>query len=116
MLRPDRRLSMLFVATLLLGLVLPATAETGGRYRLQVNGISCPFCSYGIEKKLGAMEGVEEVTVLLDEGAVIVHTRPGTELTETSARKAVEDAGFGLQGFEEMAPAADSPDREKQGS
>ena len=94
------------------GLSLPAGAADaeGGRFRLRVNGISCPFCAYGIEKKLGAREGVESVEVRLDEGAVIVRTRPGGELTEERARKAVEAAGFGLQGFEVLEPAASSGD------
>jgi len=98
-------LHVLLLAALLAAFVLPAAAAEGGRYRLQVNGLSCPFCAYGIEKKLGAMEGVQKVEVQLDEGAVIVHTRAGTELTEEAARKAVEAAGFGLQGFEVLAPA-----------
>mgnify|MGYP005853382951 CR=1 FL=1 len=74
-------------------------AGDGGRYRLQVNGLACPFCAYGIEKKLGGLEGVCSVEVRLDEGSVIVTTRPGATLTEARAREAVEAAGFGLQGF-----------------
>jgi len=96
---------MVLAAAVLATLTLPAAAAEGGRYRLRVNGLSCPFCAYGIEKKLGALEGVESVEVRLDEGAVIVRTRPGAELTEARARKAVEAAGFGLQGFEVLAPA-----------
>jgi len=92
------------------GFALAADAE-GGRYRLRVNGISCPFCAYGIEKKLGALDGVETVEIRLDEGAVIVRTRPTAELTEKRARKAVEAAGFGLQRFEVLAPAT-GPARE----
>jgi len=106
--RTTQGLRALLVAALLTALAWPATADAGGRYRLQVNGISCPFCAYGIEKKLGAIQGVEKVEVQLDEGAVIVQTRRGTELTEESARKAVEAAGFGLQGFEVME-AAEGP-------
>jgi len=106
--RGIRGLCAFLVAALLAALALPAAADAGSRYRLQVNGISCPFCAYGIEKKLGAREGVESVEVRLDEGAVIVRTRPGVELTEERARKAVEAAGFGLQGFEVLEPAAPS--------
>jgi len=106
--RRNQGLCALLVIVLLAAFAPSATAADGGRYRLQVNGISCPFCAYGIEKKLGGMEGVQKVEVQLDEGAVIVHTRPGTKFTEQSARKAVEAAGFGLQGFEVLAPAAGS--------
>lgn len=91
---------------MLLAVPSPVAAEGGeeGRYRLRVNGLACPFCAYGIEKKLGGLEGVRSVEVSLDEGAVIVRTRPGTALTEERARRAVEDAGFGLQGFQVLTP------------
>jgi len=86
----------------------PAAAgdADGGRYRLRVNGLSCPFCAYGIEKKVGGLNGVRSVEVRLDEGAVIVGTRAGTALTEERARRAVEAAGFGLQGFQVLEPPA----------
>lgn len=95
------------------GLALATEAE-GGRYRLRVNGISCPFCAYGVEKKLGALDGVETVAIRLDEGAVIVRTRPGAELTEKRARGALKAAGFGLQGFEVLAPATPAREIENQ--
>ena len=30
-------------------------------YSLQVNGLACPFCAYGVEKKLSSIEGVEDI-------------------------------------------------------
>ena len=33
----------------------PSVAET---YKLRVDGLACPFCSYGIEKQLGKLPGV----------------------------------------------------------
>lgn len=78
--------------------------------RLRVNGISCPFCAYGIEKKLGGLESVASVEVRLDEGVVIVRTHPGTTLTEEQARAAVEAAGFRLEGFVVLSPTEPGPD------
>lgn len=101
---------------LLVSTSLPGAAGGDGvHYRLRVNGLSCPFCAYGIEKKLGALEAVHSVEVRLDEGAVIVGTRPGLALTEERARKAVEAAGFGLQGFEVLAPEAEASEEEGGG-
>jgi copper chaperone CopZ len=69
-------------------------------YRLQVDGLACPFCAYGIEKKLGALEGVDKVETHLKEGAVIVTMVDGANLDEATAKQAVEAAGFTLNGFE----------------
>ena len=49
-------------ALVLAGLwAMPAGA--GQSYRLTVDGLACPFCAYGIEKKLGAVNGVEKLDI-----------------------------------------------------
>lgn len=72
----------------------------GTSYRLQVDGLACPFCAYGIEKKLGALDGVEKVETQIREGAVIVTMEEGARLDQATAEQAVEAAGFTLGGFE----------------
>jgi mercuric ion binding protein len=71
-------------------------------YRLQVDGLACPFCAYGIEKKLTALEGVDKVETHIREGAVIVTMADGAALDEATAKRAVEAAGFTLNGFERV--------------
>ena len=66
----------------------------GTQYSLRVDGLSCPFCAYGIEKKLIHTEGVESVTVDLEKGLVIVNVQEGVVLTEAQLKQLVEDAGF----------------------
>lgn len=80
-----------------------AAALAGPSYRLQVTGLACPFCAYGIEKKLSALEGVEYVETHIKDGAVIVTMHDGAKLNETAARKAVEAAGFTLDGFQPIS-------------
>ena len=71
-------------------------------YRLQVDGLACPFCAYGIEKKLTALDGVDKVETHIREGAVIVTMEDGAALDEATAKRAVETAGFTLNGFESV--------------
>ena len=66
---------------------------------LRVNGMTCPFCAFGIEKKLRAVEGVEEVNVLLDEGEIRLTLATGNSCTVREFEKAVEQAGFELAGL-----------------
>ena len=63
---------------------------------LQVNGLSCPFCAFGIEKKLQRVDGVREVEVLLDEGRIVVGFAEGNRATVRDLDEAVEKAGFEL--------------------
>ncbi len=67
---------------------------------LQVNGMSCPFCAFGIEKKLRRVEGVHEVDVLLDEGRVVLTFRASNAATVGALEEAVASAGFQLSGID----------------
>ena len=74
----------------------------GAQYRLYVDGLACPFCAYGIEKQLRALEGVETVETQIREGVVIVTLKEAHALDEATATRAVRDAGFTLNRFEEI--------------
>ncbi len=63
---------------------------------LQVHGMACPFCAFGIEKKLLDVEGVTKVEVLLDEGRLQLQLAPGNAATPAAFEAAVEKAGFEL--------------------
>ena len=93
------------IASLVLGLfAVPAWGgETAPVYALGIDGLSCPFCAYGIEKELASLEGVEQLGIDIGEGLVTVHMAEGAVLDETTARKATEDAGFSLRSFEEIS-------------
>jgi len=74
-------------------------------YKLRVDGLACPFCAYGVEKKLNAIKGVREVGVDIASGIVNVTMAEGAGLDEATAKQAVKDAGFTLRGFEPIQPA-----------
>ena len=73
----------------------------GTQYNLRVDGLSCPFCAYGIEKKLIRTEGVESVIFDLEKGFVIVKVEEGVTLTEGQLKQLVDDAGFTLRSMSE---------------
>lgn len=75
-------------------------------YTLRVDGLACPFCAYGIEKKLSAIAGVKTIDVDIARGTVTVTMTEDATLDEAAATAAVEAAGFGLGGFEAVPAAA----------
>ncbi len=85
---------------MMLLLLLPV-AHAGSVYSLQVDGLACPFCAYGIEKKLSTIDGVEKIDVDIKEGQVIVTMADGASLSEERAGQAVTEAGFTLRAFAE---------------
>ncbi len=70
------------------------TFASGTEYRMRIDGLACPYCAYGIEKKLKAVEGVEKIDVNLDAGLVIVDVAEGVTLTDPQMKTLFQDAGF----------------------
>ncbi len=93
------------VLTIALGMTLaalPARAEIRTA-ELQVNGLTCPFCAFGIEKKLRRVDGVREVEVLLDEGQVRLVFLEDNTATVRDLEGAVDASGFALAGLRIVA-------------
>ena len=76
-----------------------------GLYSLHVDGLACPFCAYGIEKQLTRIEGVEHIAIDIETGRVLLTMARDVELNESTARKAIEAAGFSLRDFEQVQRA-----------
>lgn len=94
---------------LILALVVFASATLAAPpiYKFHVDGLACPFCAYGIEKKLNALEGVERIEMNIKDGVVVVTMQDGVALDEADARKAVKDAGFTLKGLERLSTGSE---------
>ncbi|VAW96137.1 hypothetical protein MNBD_GAMMA22-863 [hydrothermal vent metagenome] len=75
-------------------LLLQNVFAAGSHYEMRVDGLACPFCAYGIEKKLKAIEGTDKISVDLDKGLVSVNVAEGVELTDGQMKKLFNDSGF----------------------
>lgn len=98
------RLSML-----LAGLMFSVAAlAADNQYVLGVDGLACPFCAYGIEKRLNKVDGVTDVQVDVADSVVRVTLQEGKTLTEEQAGQAVKEAGFTLRSYFEAGSEAES--------
>ena len=59
-----------------------------------VDGLACPFCAYGLEKKLKTLDAIRAMEVQIEEGRVLLAFKEGKTLTEDEIQQAVEKAGF----------------------
>lgn len=80
----------------LLSLLL-ASAAFAERYTLRVDGLACPYCAYGIEKKIKALDGVQpdSIVIELDKGLVVFQAE--REQRERELAEMINDAGFTLR-------------------
>ena len=72
--------------------ILAATTLT-----LTVDGMSCPFCAYGLEKKLKELEAVDTLVVRISDGLVAIRTRQGQDVPDSVLYELVTRAGFSLR-------------------
>ena len=61
---------------------------------VRVDGASCPFGAFGLEKRIGRIEGVQDVKMELKAGKAIVTLKEGATVSEDALRQAVKEAGF----------------------
>ncbi len=93
-------LMLIFTASLVFGQGLPLLAQqtsppdSAQQIVIRVDGASCPFCAFGLEKRLGHLEGVAEVKIEMKAGEAIVTLKEGATVSEEALRQAVDEAGF----------------------
>ncbi len=90
----------------LFGLISLAPAQEANQKKseqtqiiLQVEGLSCPFCAYGLEKKLKAIDGVKKTDIKLNTGIVKLYVRPNVVIDSLTLKKKIDEAGFTLKKF-----------------
>jgi mercuric ion binding protein len=69
------------------------------RIQFTVVGLSCPFCAYGIEKKLRhELTELDSLGLQFQTGTVTLEVRDGALVTDDQLRAVVRKAGFSVQG------------------
>ncbi|MFQ5740202.1 MAG: heavy-metal-associated domain-containing protein [Acidobacteriota bacterium] len=84
------------MAMLAVILLVTSLGLAGTKVVLEVEGLSCPFCAYGLEKKLKKVKNVASVFISMNDGQAIVSPKEGAKIEENDLRKAVKDAGFSV--------------------
>ena len=86
---------VLTISLVLAMLIIPLTALAETAYVfVRVDGLSCPFCAYGLEKKIMKMEGVESMEIDLEGSKIEIRFIDEDYVRIEEIRKAVKDAGF----------------------
>ena len=80
----------------------PSEVLTGATVRLKVNGMVCPFCAYGLEKRLGEIASVDAVLIRISDGLVQIRTKEDQELTDEVLADVVKKSGFSLIEIERL--------------
>lgn len=100
------------ISVILLAVAVSTSLAQSNEVKIRVDGLSCPFCAYGLEKKLNEIQGVENININIEEGLVILQLDEGVIVSEEKIRSKIKDAGFTPK--EIIFPDEnESPEREK---
>ena len=91
---------IMLAGSLVLGTIVPVVAQQASENSesqqvvVRVDGVSCPFCAFGLEKRIGLIAGVQDVKIEFKAGKAIVSLEEGAAVSEAALRQAVKEAGF----------------------
>lgn len=63
-------------------------------FTVQVDGLGCPFCAYGLEKKIKKLKGVKKIKIDMEEAIMTFKYPSEKELSLKAVEKQVDEAGY----------------------
>ncbi len=75
-------------------LSVTSTFASINEVRVYVDGLACPFCTFGIEKSLKKVPGIVSLETTIRTGLVRIQMEPGASLDPAAVNEAVKKAGF----------------------
>lgn len=63
-------------------------------FTVQVDGLGCPFCAYGLEKKIKQLKGIKKVKIDMEEAIMSFKYPSEMELSIAAVEKQVDEAGY----------------------
>ncbi|MDX1472137.1 MAG: heavy-metal-associated domain-containing protein [Flavobacteriaceae bacterium] len=74
--------------------VIGMNAQEMDKFQVQVDGLGCPFCAYGLEKKFKEFKGIKNVAIEIETGDFTFDYPTEKNLTMDAVVKQVEKAGY----------------------
>ncbi len=69
-------------------------AQSSVYIKIEIKGMACPYCAFGMEKELKKVAGVENVEIELKEGLAYISTPTNQKPSKESLEKIIVNGGF----------------------
>lgn len=91
-----KNIIIVFIAFLFTGITNPIYGQSKDvdQFTVQVEGLGCPFCAYGLEKKFKELKGIKKVKIEMETGMMNFEYPAKKALTIVQVEKQVEKAGY----------------------
>lgn len=96
------KFSLLIMLSFAVGLSVQAQKKKGkknkegkvDKFSVQVDGLGCPFCAYGLEKKMQEMDGVKKFKIEMESGLTSFTFPADKKLSLEEVKAQVDKAGY----------------------
>ncbi len=89
---------LIIITGLMIAAVLPtwpaSVQAQVTRIVVRVDGLSCPFCAYSLEKRIKRIDAVGSLAIEVDDGLAIITPSQGKRIDVHDLPEAVKKAGF----------------------
>ncbi len=87
--------SIIITFVILMATMFGATAQGKmDNFEVKVDGLGCPFCAYGLEKKFKELKGIEDVKIEIETGIFTFAYPSEKKLALATVATQVEKAGY----------------------
>ena len=84
---------LLFVLPISVTLSLSA-GQTGKIVEMDIKGMSCPFCAYGLKSTISELDGVKSCVIDLETNKARIEMKDGLAADIEKIEKIIVDSGF----------------------
>ncbi len=84
----------LFIVAVLLCLSASVFGADETILEIDIDGMTCPFCVYSLEKELGKLSEVEEVLISLKSNKARLTLKEGAQIDSDTLQEVVLQAGY----------------------
>ena len=92
-----KNLLLIIIMSILTGYNLDAQRD---KITTQVDGLGCPYCAYGLEKKFKKVKGIKNVKIEIEEGIFTFTVPSDLELQVEEVNNRVDLAGYTAKSIE----------------
>ncbi len=86
----------IIIIALLIGMTFTANAQTKtvDNFSVQVDGLGCPFCAFGLEKKFKEFKGIKKIAIEMETGTLTFTYPSEKALSLETVEAQVTEAGY----------------------
>lgn len=88
---------IIIISTLLLTLSVQTTeaqSNTLDHFTVKVDGLGCPYCAFGLEKKFKELKGIKNQKIQMETGILTFEFPADKSLSIEKVQKQVNEAGY----------------------